>query len=565
MLYVALATDYDGTLAQDGCADPATIDALTRLKAAGKRLLLVTGREVPSIKEALTAIDLFDVVVAENGAVLYFPKQREERALAAAPSEAFVKALKEKGVAPLSVGHCIVATWTPNEHAVLQTIRELGLEWQVIFNKGAVMCLPPGVNKGTGLAAALEALNLSAINTVGIGDAENDQAFLSVCGCSVAVANALESVKKTADITTAGDHGRGVEELIDRWLGDSSNTFGEIRRHDLYLGDSSDGGKVALRPDRGAILITGSSGAGKSRLTTLLVERLVEGRYQILIVDPEGDYGELEHFTHLGDVKRTAAAQEVCDALKAPQVNVVANLLATDLAQRPDYFKALLGLLGGLHANSGRPHWLVLDEAHHLLPKVDERSEFTSDGPCTVFVAAEPENLSRAALDAVGTIIAVGAQANQAIASYARLAEIAAPAAAPIPSNDQVLVWTRDGNVAVINIGKSKQQHQRHTRKYAEGRLGEDISFYFRGPDNALNLRAYNLASFLELGKGVDDATWQFHLKRRDYSRWFRDIIKDDGLADEAQSAESLDDSAQSRAALTEAIKKRYVVSAIDH
>ena len=182
-----------------------------------------------------------------------------------------------------------------------------------------------------------------------------------------------------------------------------------------------------------------------------------------------------------------------------------------------------------------------------------------------MFVAAEPENLSRAALDAVGTIIAVGAQANQAIASYARLAEIAAPAAAPIPSNDQVLVWTRDGNVAVINIGKSKQQHQRHTRKYAEGRLGEDISFYFRGPDNALNLRAYNLASFLELGKGVDDATWQFHLKRRDYSRWFRDIIKDDGLADEAQSAESLDDSAQSRAALTEAIKKRYVVSAIDH
>jgi hypothetical protein len=110
MLYVALATDYDGTLAHDGCTDPATIDALTRLKAAGKRLLLVTGREVPGIKDALTAIDLFDIVVAENGAVLYFPQRREERPLAEAPSHALIEALQEKGVSPLSIGHCIVAT-----------------------------------------------------------------------------------------------------------------------------------------------------------------------------------------------------------------------------------------------------------------------------------------------------------------------------------------------------------------------------------------------------------------------------------------------------------------------
>jgi hypothetical protein len=113
-----------------------------------------------------------------------------------------------------------------------------------------------------------------------------------------------------------------------------------------------------------------------------------------------------------------------------------------------------------------------------------------------------------------------------------------------------------------VGIGKSKQQHLRHTRKYAEGRLGEDISFYFRGRDNALNLRAYNLASYLELAKGVDDATWLFHLKRGDYTRWFRDIIKDEELADEAQSAEAIADSNESRAALTEAIKKRYVVNA---
>ena len=87
---------------------------------------------------------------------------------------------------------------------MLEAIRELGLEWQIIFNKGAVMVLPPGVNKASGLAAALEELQLSPLNVVGIGDAENDHAFLTLCGCSVAVANALDAVKATADVVTAG-------------------------------------------------------------------------------------------------------------------------------------------------------------------------------------------------------------------------------------------------------------------------------------------------------------------------------------------------------------------------
>jgi hypothetical protein len=562
MLYRVLATDFDGTMAQDGRADPAVIAALTRLKTAGKRLVLVTGREIPSIKDALPAIELFDLVVAENGAVLYFPKQREERPLAPAPDAAFIAALKQKGVAPLSVGHSVVATWTPNEHVVLRTIRDLGLDCQVIFNKGAVMCLPAGVNKASGLAAAMEEMKLSPLNAVGIGDAENDLAFLAVCGCSVAVANALEAVKRAADITTVSDHGRGVTELIDHWMSNPSSTFGAVRRHDLYLGDSPDRTKAMLNPDQGAVLIAGSSGAGKSRLTTMLIERLVEGHYQVAIVDPEGDYGELENFTHLGDAKRTPAPEEVRDALNSPHVNLVVNLLGTDLAQRPDYFQALFGLMGGLYSNTGRPHWLILDEAHHLYPNIDERSARPADSPYTILVAAEPESLSRSALDAIGTVIAVGARANDVIAAYCRLAQVEPPSASQEPGDDQVLLWTRGHSAVVVSVGKSKQAHHRHTRKYAQGRLGEDVSFYFRGPAAALNLRAYNLSSFLELAQGVDDATWLYHLKCGDYTRWFRNIIKDEDLAAEAQSSESLDDANQSRRAVAEAIKKRYVVAA---
>jgi len=127
-------------------------------------------------------------------------------------------ALRRREVTPLSVGRSIVATWQPNETKVLDAIQELGLEWQIIFNKGAVMCLPPGVNKATGLAAALETLELSALNVIAVGDAENDHAFLTACGCSVAVANAIESIKVEADFVTAGARGKGIVELIERFL-----------------------------------------------------------------------------------------------------------------------------------------------------------------------------------------------------------------------------------------------------------------------------------------------------------------------------------------------------------
>jgi hydroxymethylpyrimidine pyrophosphatase-like HAD family hydrolase len=218
MRYSALATDYDGTLAQDGEVDENTLSALGRLKSCGKQLVLVTGREMVSLKARFNPLTLFDIVVAENGAVLYFPQTDEERSIAPAPPAALVAALQAKGVSPLSIGHGILATWTPHEHAVLTTIRELGLDWQIIFNKGAVMCLAPGVNKASGLLKALEALQLLPENVVGIGDAENDLAFLAICGCSVAVANALVPIKQAANLIMQKERGAGVTELIDLWL-----------------------------------------------------------------------------------------------------------------------------------------------------------------------------------------------------------------------------------------------------------------------------------------------------------------------------------------------------------
>jgi hydroxymethylpyrimidine pyrophosphatase-like HAD family hydrolase len=216
-VYAALATDYDGTLACEGKVDETTLAALVRAREAGLKLVMVTGRELSDLFNTFPHSELFDRVVAENGAVLYNPSSKSTRMLSEAPPAELVRVLTEKRV-PMSVGHSIVATVEPHEHTLLTAIRDLAIEWHVIFNKGSVMALPSGVTKATGLVPALTELELSPSHTVGIGDAENDHEFLSICGFSAAVANALPALKAAADLVTNGPRGHGVIEVIDRVL-----------------------------------------------------------------------------------------------------------------------------------------------------------------------------------------------------------------------------------------------------------------------------------------------------------------------------------------------------------
>src|SRR5690242_2307431 len=136
MRYLGLACDYDGTVAHHGRVDDQTIAALERVRASGRKLLLVTGRLLDDLMSVFPRVDLFDRVVAENGALLYRPAAKEQKVLGEPPPDAFVDRLRQAGVTPLGRGHVIVATWEPHETTVLAVIRELGLELQVIFNKG---------------------------------------------------------------------------------------------------------------------------------------------------------------------------------------------------------------------------------------------------------------------------------------------------------------------------------------------------------------------------------------------------------------------------------------------
>jgi len=213
----ALASDYDGTLARDGKVAPEILSALQQVRASGWKLILLTGRELDELRELFPHMDLFDLVAAENGALLHAPATGESRPLCADADQSFVKTLVDRGV-PVSVGRCIVATVKPYDDVALEIIHKSGLALQIIYNKEAVMILPVGVSKATGLSSALAELALPESDVVGIGDAENDHAFLSRCGLSVAVANAIPTLKERVDQVTIGEDGAGVVEIIDQLL-----------------------------------------------------------------------------------------------------------------------------------------------------------------------------------------------------------------------------------------------------------------------------------------------------------------------------------------------------------
>jgi hypothetical protein len=567
MRYLTIATDYDGTLAHDGYVDDSTVEALVRVRESGRHLLLVTGRDMPDLKSTFGHVDLFDYVVAENGALLYRPTTKEEKILAAPPPPAFLTELERRGVRPVSVGRVIVATREPHHAAVLDAIRHLGLELQVIFNKGAVMVLPSGVNKATGLDAALKELGVSAHNTVGIGDAENDHAFLARCECAVAVANALPAVKERADWVTPGDHGAGVVDLAERLIADDlAGLAPKLARHGILLGVRDDGTEERIEPYGHGILVAGTSGSGKSTLTKGLLERLAAAGYQYIIFDPEGDYEGFEGAVTLGDPKRAPVVEEITNSAQAAGHNIVVNMLGVPLEQRPAFFERLLPHLQGLRARTGRPHWLVVDEAHHLLPSTWTHAERTVPRTLNsaLFITVHPESVSRPVLETINLVLAVGDKAEETLGNYARTAGKESPKlkAAKLKPGE-TLAWRPESAPYRVKTELPQAEHRRHSRKYAEGSVGPERSFLFRGPEGKLHLRAQNLVLFLQMADGVDDETWLFHLKRNEYSAWFRDEMKDEDLASEVRGIEGQTlSAADSRIRIREAIEKRYTLSA---
>ncbi len=358
--------------------------------------------------------------------------------------------------------------------------------------------------------------------------------------------------------------------MIDRLLEeDLVGVESRLVRHHVVIGRDEDGHSTSVSPYSKGILLIGASGSGKTSLASGVLERLDEAGYQFCLFDPEGDYETLEGAVVLGDTHQPPAPDEVLSVLARPGESVVVNLVGLALRERPAYFHRLLPELLSLRARTGRPHWLAMDEAHHLLPM---ESPLTPSLPArwphgVMFITVHPERVHPRTLAWTDTVAVVGTDPAAFLESYSKQAGLELPAGIPTRLDlGEALVWKRAESPHPVRVRYvvAAGERKRHIRKYAEGELGTDKSFYFRGPKGILNLRAQNLMVFLQMAEGVDDGTWFFHLHKHHYSQWVRRDIKDADLADGLESVERNKDldARESRARIRAEIESRYTAPA---
>jgi energy-coupling factor transporter ATP-binding protein EcfA2 len=344
-----------------------------------------------------------------------------------------------------------------------------------------------------------------------------------------------------------------------------------LSRHRIPVGDSGEGDKRSqahIDPAGAGVLVAGTSGSGKSTLTTTILEGLADAGYQSLVIDPEGDYTNVDFAAQVGNPKQAPRPEDVTNALKDPKRSIVVNLLGLPLADRPKFFAQVLPRVLEEKNRTGRPHWLVIDEAHHLIPVEQDTAGVASMLPDRglMFVTVHPGAVAPAALTNIGTLLVIGDHPAKTVTDFCKTAGASKPTVPAVegdklPTGDAVLWHRGEKEAVVIHTKLPRTERKRHSRKYAEGNLGPERSFYFRGPQGKLNLKASNLNLFLQMADGVDDETWEFHRKHGDFSKWVREQIKDEKLADELAAIErDRTPPPDARAAVRAAVEHRYTL-----
>ncbi len=553
--YRAIAVDYDGTLTDTDAPDPAVLAAIRRARGAGRCVVLVTGRILRSLLASFPDAErTFDAIVAENGGVIWL-SGTGGRAAAPPVGPELALALEARGV-PVERGEVLLAMRAVDDQAVLQEIARLGLEVQLVRNRGALMALPPGVSKGTGLLEALADLGISGHSTVAVGDAENDHSLVESCELGVAVANAVPALQDHADVVLGEPAGRGVIELLGGPL-----LRGDIRvqpkRWQLRLGIGGDGSAVTIPGSQVNLLVTGGTESGKSLLAGLLAERLVTMGYGVCVIDPEGDHTGLEALRGLvvvGGAEPPPSPDQLARLLRLG--SVVVDLSLRSPAERANDCRRTLEALAEHRDRHGTPHWILLDEAH-LVPDLAHLLTL-GPGPSAAGVCAvtwRPDQLSADTLAAMDLAVVLPGGGDLAAASLRR-AGFRLPAsagdAATSAATGRIEGLLLDRQTARTFVADQRTSaHVRHWHKYQSAELPYHQHFFFRGRDRLSGAVAASMADLHhEIGRAEPEVL-HHHARNRDFSRWTKEVIRDHELAGRLRLAE--ESLARDGAATTEA------------
>lgn len=545
----AVAIDYDGTIAVDGAFDPDVRNAIAELRLHGIAAILVTGRRLADLRQVAGNLGCFNAVVAENGAVLYFPESGHQAPLGHPPPPRFLEALRARQIDAV-VGDCVVEMHASLAPMVLELIREQEQPLVLAFNRQRLMILPQAIAKSVGLRRALSTLRLSIHNTIGIGDAENDHDLLDACEVGVAVEWGSPALRVVADEVIPGSGPSAVAPYLRGLVGQLRLSVKQMGRRRLLLGHQHDGQPLHLAIRGRTVLVAGEPGSGKSWIAGLLCEQLIIQGYCLCIIDPEGDYRPLEALPSvlvMGGDDPLPRTRDLAQALRYPDASVVIDLSKASHAEKRTYLHELLPVLASLRRETGLPHKIVLDEAHYYLAEPEGRRlidaelagyilvtyrvsgidpEVRSTADEVVIVTRETDPQEQEALRAI--CAAAGGEVSKEMFRDLRSGE-----AALLPGIEE-----SHGRVQRFQLPPRLTTHVRHREKYLDMPVSEAYAFVFTG-NGQPGPRARSVKDLVELLAALPEPVLAPHFQRHDISRWLDHVFRDCPLATHVRAIES--------------------------
>ncbi len=535
-----MAFDFDGTLAVNGDVPPELETALEQCRANGYVLFLVTGRRFKTVPLGSLG-GLFAGIVWENGAVLTHTASGETYLPFGQLDARLLKAIDAAGI-PFERGLAIAATWKPHDQALWHILSSHGSSTSIEYNKSAVMVLPPGATKGTGLERLLALGGLSPRNLAAFGDAENDLSMLTLAEVSVAVADAVPAVIEMCDVLATAPGPQGVIEILKQYpLGGKFLDIPLKRERPILLGQTESGAAIHIPASRlsGRNLgVFGNSATGKSWMVGLIAEGLHHEEYQVLVIDPEGDFRGLRVLPRFisvsGDRATLPPPSAVVLLLDEGGVSLVLDLSQYPISLRSHYLAELLRALRPMREQNFRPHWIVLEEAQEFLFEGSEvtsllRPELETGG--WAFVSYRPDRLSESVLTSLHHLLLTRITDNQ-IGDYLRthftVCDLQHATFDQIPMGSALLC---SGEIVRMRPAIRRMPHVRHLYKYLDVPLPPWKRFSFRTEKGHLGIEAASLYELSHLIPTVPLESLEYHDRREDFVKWADGTLGDGGLA----------------------------------
>lgn len=265
-----LALDMDGTLLKsDKTISQNTLNALEEAEERGHKICLCTGRGLPELEDYRDKLTCCDYGILLSGGLIYDFKNNQR--LLAHPfdkelCEKIIDLIKDEDVMIYALGvknstasrkdienmpyfkmaiyqkmfedhanavedvvayayahssellkFCVYCPSIEVRDEIKKLIEYLPVSYACV-EETSIEISPLGITKGDGIKVLASYLNIPIEDTIMIGDSENDREAFMSAGKSIAMGNAIDSIKEMAsEITLDNDHD-GIKVIVDKYL-----------------------------------------------------------------------------------------------------------------------------------------------------------------------------------------------------------------------------------------------------------------------------------------------------------------------------------------------------------